>query len=171
MSSIVLFDFTSPDPDPPGDWRNIDDPVMGGVSESTFAANDDGAAFTGTVSLKQGGGFASVRAPESERDLREHDGLRLRLCGDGKRYWLTTYTAPGGPVSYRAPLHPPQEWTTMYVPFDDLTPYRRGTQIPDAPPFAPAQIRTLGFLIADEQAGPFRLQVAWIRAGDAEHIA
>jgi len=89
----------------------------------------------------------------------------VRLRGDGTRYWLTTYTDPGGPISYRAPLDPPEHWTTVTVPFNTLTPYRRGTKVPDAPPFDPAQLRTLGFLIADEQEGPFRLEVAWIRAG------
>lgn len=165
MSSAPLFDFSTLASDAPADWRSIDDPVMGGVSESTFAATEAGAAFTGTVSLKQGGGFASVRAPASHYDLSDHDGLRLRLRGDGKRYWLTTYTSPGGSISYRASLHPPTEWTTVAVRFDALTPYRRGTKVPDAPPFDPAQIRTLGFLIADEQDGAFRLEVAWIRAG------
>jgi monofunctional biosynthetic peptidoglycan transglycosylase len=88
--------------------------------------------------------------------------------GDGKHYWLTTYTATGGPISYRTSFHPPTDWTIVSVPFDTLTPYRRGTKVPDAPPFDAAQIRTLGFLIADEQDGPFHLDVAWIRAGIEE---
>jgi len=160
-----MFDFTSTSPDSTHAWRNVDDPVMGGVSESTFKRTDEGAAFTGTLSLKQGGGFASVRAPEADYDLSEHDGLRLRLRGDGKRYWFTAYTTSGGPVSYRLSIRPATEWTTVRVPFAELTPYRRGTRMPDAPPFDPSQIRTVGFLIADEQDGPFRLEVAWIRAG------
>ncbi len=165
MPPFLLFDFSSPAQDDPAQWRSVDDPVMGGVSQSTFRATDAGATFAGTVSLEQGGGFASVRAPESSYDLSAYEGLRLRLRGDGKRYWLTAYTAPGGAVSYRTSLHPPEEWTTLSVPFDALKPYRRGTPAPDAPPFAPAQVRTLGFLIADEQAGPFQLDVGWIRAG------
>jgi monofunctional biosynthetic peptidoglycan transglycosylase len=162
--SLLLFDFTSSNPDPVSDWRSIDDPVMGGVSHSTFEAADAGAAFTGTVSLEQGGGFASVRAPEGTYDLGGYAGLRLRLRGDGKRYWLTTYATPGGQISYRAPIQPPTEWTTVHVPFNTLTPYRRGSTVPEAPPFDPSQVRALGFLIADEQDGPFRLEVAWIRA-------
>jgi monofunctional biosynthetic peptidoglycan transglycosylase len=164
MSSLSLFDFTSSPPAPVDDWRSVDDPVMGGVSHSTFTSSETGAAFTGTVSLEQGGGFASVRAPEATYDLGGHTALRLRLRGDGKRYWVTAYTTAGGPVSYRAPIRPPTEWTTVRVPFADLTPYRRGRSVPEAPPFAPSQVRTLGFLIADEQDGPFRLDVAWIRA-------
>lgn len=163
MASTTLFDFTS-SPDAATEWRIINDVVMGGVSESAFEATEDGAVFSGTVSLAQGGGFASVRAPERDRDLSDAAGLSLRLRGDGKRYWVTTYTDPGGAVSYRMPVEPSAQWTTLTVPFDRLVPYRRGTQVPDAPPFAPAHLRTLGFLIADAQQGPFRLEVAWIRA-------
>lgn len=163
MPADLLFDFSSSSPDDPSDWRSVDDPVMGGVSESTFDATPDGAAFTGTVSLKQGGGFCSVRAPEASYDWGAADGLRLRLRGDGNRYWLTTYTAPGGSISYRAPLEPSPQWTEVEVPFAALTPYRRGAKVSDAPAFAPSAVRTIGFLIADGQAGPFRLDVAWIR--------
>jgi len=163
MPSPPLFDFSERS-SPADAWRTINDDVMGGVSDSTFAPTDAGAAFAGTVSLKHGGGFASVRAPETTRDLSGADGLRYRLRGDGRRYWCTLYTGPGGAVSYRAPVRPPEQWTTVDVPFADLVPHRRGTKRPDAPPFDPAQVRTLGFLIADEQDGPFRLEVAWIRA-------
>jgi len=163
MSSSLLFDFSS-SPSSAEAWRTVNDDVMGGVSDSTFVPTEAGAAFTGTVSLQHGGGFASVRAPESVRDLSDADGLRYRLRGDGRRYRCTLYTEPGGPMSYRTPIRPPEQWTTIDVPFADLVPYRRGTERPDAPPFDPAQVRTLGFLIADEQDGPFRLEVAWIRA-------
>ena len=168
MLGMHLFEFSSSAPDDPAEWRAIDDPVMGGVSKSQFMTTEEGAAFTGTVSLEHGGGFASVRAPAADYDLGEHDGLRLHLRGDGKRYWLTTYTDAGGPISYRTPIKPPKEWATLVVPFSDLTPYRRGTKVPDAPPFDPAKLRTPGFLIADEQEGPFRLEVAWIRADGVE---
>jgi monofunctional biosynthetic peptidoglycan transglycosylase len=167
MARSVLFDFAAPDPDPAAAWRSVNDVVMGGVSEGSFEPAEAGAAFTGTVSLERGGGFASVRAPEASYDLSGADGLRLRLRGDGKRYWCTLYTTAGRSVSYRAPIAPPEDWTTLAVPFGDLVPYRRGTKRPDAPPFDPAQVRTLGFLIADEQAGPFRLEVARIRAASS----
>lgn len=163
MSSTSLFDFTPPQPDLASRWETINDGVMGGRSESSFASTDDAAAFTGTVSLENGGGFASVRAPESAWDLGGSEGIRLRVRGDGRRYWFTVYTEPGGPISYRAPFQPPNEWTIVSVPFSSLTPYRRGEEVPDAPSFDPTQLRTLGILIADGQAGPFQLEVAWIR--------
>lgn len=163
MSSRTLFDFTPPQPDSSSEWETINDDVMGGRSESSFASANGAAAFTGTVSLKNGGGFASVRAPESSWDLGEAGGIQLRVRGDGRRYWFTMYTEPGGPISYRATFQPPEDWTTVMIPFSSLTPYRRGEEVPDAPSFDPTHVRTLGVLIADGQAGPFQLEVAWIR--------
>ncbi len=162
MPSLSLFDFTTDDAQATN-WRSIDDVVMGGVSDSTFESTDDGATFTGEVSLENGGGFASVRAPDEARDLSAYDAFQLRLRGDEQRYWWTTYTGPNSP-SYRARLQPAPTWETVTIPFDDLTPYHRGTRVPDAPPFAPSSVYSVGFLIADKQDGVFGLEVAWIRA-------
>jgi len=169
MSPRTLFDFTPNDAVADG-WRNIDDVVMGGVSDSTFEATDDGATFRGTVSLENDGGFASVRAPNDPRDLSSYDAFRLRLRGDGQDYWWTTYTSPNSP-SYRTRLHPTPDWTTVTIPFDTLVPYHRGTHVPDAPPFDPSSVYSLGFLIADEQDGAFGLEVAWIRAVTTDETA
>jgi monofunctional biosynthetic peptidoglycan transglycosylase len=153
-----LFDFGDA-ADSPSAWRTVNDTVMGGVSESAFVPTDDGAAFCGTVSLEHGGGFASVRAPEGRYDLTGATGVRLRVRGDGKRYNLTLYTRPGGRISYRVPFTAPEQWANVGLSFDALTPYRRGRRVPNAPPFDPSQVRTLGILIADQQAGPFRLDL------------
>ena len=41
----------------------------------------------------------------------------------------------------------------------------------DVDPLDPAQIRQMGFLIADEKEGPFRLEIAWVKAVNAEALA
>lgn len=160
----MLFDFVSSDDDPAANWRSVDDVIMGGVSESRFEKTEEGAAFAGDVSLEQGGGFASVRSPADEWDVSGCDTFALRVRGDGKRYWLTTYTESGPDVSYRARLEPSSSWAVVRVPFRSLRPYRRGEPVPDARPFDPSRLRAIGFLIADKQDGPFRLEVQWIRA-------
>ena len=59
-----VFDFRRLDET--SDWRIINDTVMGGVSRSRFEATEDGAVFTGEVSLDRGGGFVSMRSPEGD---------------------------------------------------------------------------------------------------------
>jgi monofunctional biosynthetic peptidoglycan transglycosylase len=170
---MLLFDFS--EAGAADGWRVINDTVMGGVSESRFEAEDGHAVFAGTVSLDRGGGFASVRAPEGPYDCTGAAAFRLAVRGDGKTYKVTAYTEPGGRVSYRAPVEPgaPDDgWATVTVPFATLTPYVRGRERPDAPAFAPARLRTVGLLIGDEQAGPFRLALRrWEAVSDVSREA
>lgn len=156
--SLLLFDARA---DATGDWRIINDTVMGGQSSSQFSAADGHAVFSGTVSL-DGGGFASVRSPSGPYDLGAAGRFVLMVRGDGKTYNFTAYTESGGRISYREPFEAPSEWTRVEIPFDDLTPYRRGRRVPSAPAFAPSAVREVGFLIGDQQEGPFRLDVRWI---------
>lgn len=161
--STMLFDFS--DASAHADWRNVDDVVMGGVSESALVTRSaETAAFEGRVSLERGGGFASIRSPEGQYDLSDFDGLLVRARGDGHRYKLTVYTDDARRVSYRFPFIAEDDWADYFAPFEALTPMIRGRAAPDAPPFDPAAVTTVGFLIGDKQAGPFRLELRWIKA-------
>ena len=155
----LLFDFRNADGIDA--WRIINDTVMGGMSSSRFEAREDGAAFTGELSLDQGGGFVSMRSPKGSYDLSGGDGLRIWMRGSDKTFQLTVYTEPGGRVSYRAPFTPPSatDWEAVDVIFDDLTPFVRGRRVPDAPAFDPARVRAVGILLGDEQDGSFRLEL------------
>lgn len=144
-----------------GDWRVINDTVMGGQSSSQFSVDAGHATFSGTVSL-DGGGFASVRSPSGSYDLATADQFVLMVRGDGKTYNFTAYTGPGARVSYRSRFKAPPDWTRIKIPFASLTPYRRGRKVPSAPAFSPADVREVGFLIGDKQDGPFELNIQWI---------
>ena len=52
--------------------------------------------------------------------------------------------------------------------FSAFEPVFRGRRVPDHPPLDPAEVKTLGLLIADKQAGPFRLELEWISGYRAE---
>jgi monofunctional biosynthetic peptidoglycan transglycosylase len=145
-------------------WRNIDDVVMGGLSSSEMVIEDGVAVFRGDVSLDNYGGFASVRSAPADHDLSAYDGLVLRVRGDGKRYKvrLRTTAAFDGP-SYQATIQPsPGDWEEIRVPFGDFEPIFRGRRVPGHPSLDPGEVKTFGLLIADKQAGPFRLELAWI---------
>lgn len=157
----TLFDFSNPKT--AARWRAVDDVVMGGQSSSVMTHEDGAGVFAGHVSL-DGGGFASVRAPEDTYDLSDCEGLDMRVRGDGKHYQLTLYTQAAGSISYRARFAAPAEWQSLSFSFDTLTPRLRNRAAPDAPPFDPGAVVSMGFLIADQQEGPFRLEIAHIRA-------
>jgi monofunctional biosynthetic peptidoglycan transglycosylase len=146
-------------------WSSINDVVMGGVSSSEMVIENGTATFRGTVSLENNGGFASVRSLPAEHDLSGFDGVVLRIRGDGKRYGfrLRTSTAFDG-VSYQIKFTAAQgEWQELQLPFGEFDPVFRGRRVPDHPPLDTSLIKTLGLMISDNQQGPFRLDVEWIR--------
>jgi glutathione S-transferase len=146
-------------------WRAVNDGVMGGVSDGAMVPTPDGTAvFRGVLRLEHGGGFASVRGPELPGGLDRCSALRLKVRGDGRRYKvnLRSHDLPDQ-VVYRAAFHPPAgTWTEVDLPWADFEPSRRGRPVPDAPPLDPGQVREVGLLVSDRQAGEFTLEVAWI---------
>lgn len=157
---MLLFDFS--DATACTGWYAIDDRVMGGASGSVLRPSGSGTAvFSGTVSLDNNGGFASVRSPESEFHLGGCDGIELAVFGDGRGYKLNLRTA-GLPhdVRYQAAVQcAAGRWDTVRIPFRRFTPVLRGRPLADLPPVDPGNLRTVGFVIADGREGSFRLEI------------
>ena len=159
--SKLLFDASQGTAAP---WQIVNDDVMGGVSTSNLHMEAAAAVFQGELSRRNNGGFASVRLGMSAPDLSSCDTFRLILRGDGRRYRFTVRTAdsPEG-VSYQCNLETRSAaWETHLVLFHRFAASIRGRALPDAAPMDPANITTLGFLISDQQEGPFRLEIARI---------
>ena len=148
-------------------WQTIDDVVMGGVSRSTFRVEPGGiGVFEGVVSLEQGGGFASVRSRPAQVDLGGYDGLEVRTRGDGKRYRFRLRTGPNlQGVAYQVSFETEAGvWQSTRFGFEMFRPTFRGREVPEAPPLDVSSITSFGWLIAEEQAGPFRLEIDRVRA-------
>jgi hypothetical protein len=160
--TMSLIDFAAPEMSA---WRPVHDGVMGGVSRGGIAATTEGTAlFTGDLSLDNPGGFASVRRRIDGSALADQDGLALRVRGDGRSYQLRLRTDDRfDGAAYRAEF-PTEEgrWQTVRLPFASFEPTFRGRILRDAPPLAPGRVRQIAFMLADKQAGPFDLEIAWI---------
>lgn len=152
----TVLDFS--DPDTVAAFEPVNDVVMGGRSRGWLEPSPHGAHFTGTVVL-EGGGFASVRASLS-LDLSEYSGVRLRVKGDGQRYQLR-FTTSASRVVYAGTFDTEADtWTEPDIPFTALAKTFRGRDVPQAPRFDPADITSVGLLIAEGQGGEFSLHIA-----------
>ena len=148
-------------------WRKVNDGVMGGLSQSEMVFTSQGTAvFRGRVSLENDGGFASVRTTPQDYEVGGYEGLAVRVKGDGHRFKLRLRTNDRfDSPAYQADFDTVTDaWITVRVPFSAFVATFRGRQLRDAPPLDSAQIRQIGFLIADKQAGPFQLEIDWINA-------
>jgi NADH dehydrogenase [ubiquinone] 1 alpha subcomplex assembly factor 1 len=161
----LLFDFSTERSI--DDWVPIHDAVMGGVSTGRLeATGNETVAFAGLVSLENNGGFASVRSLPREHDLSGYSGLELRIRGDGRRYKINLRTDPrAAGILYRAVFETrDDEWQTLRLPFEKFVPTFRGRIVREAPSLDLSRVTSLGLMISDGQAGPFRLEIAGIGA-------
>jgi hypothetical protein len=146
---------------------NVDDVVMGGVSDSAMRLNPDGGAtFSGNLSLENSGGFASVRTVLEHRNYDGFAGFRIRVKGDGKRYGFRARNDDRfDGVVYKFDFDTvPDEWMEIELPFSAFVPTFRGRTLVDVSPLDSANIAQIGLLISNKQEGVFRLEVDRIEA-------
>mmetsp|Transcript_16578 Transcript_16578/g.32897 ORF Transcript_16578/g.32897 Transcript_16578/m.32897 type:complete len:291 (-) Transcript_16578:175-1047(-) len=148
------LDFT--DSSVAGDWRAVDDRIMGGSSKSQVVHTDGITSFQGDL-VVEGGGFASVRYGKELALSNNVEELVLEAKGDGRlgyKVTLTTSIIPGG-VSYQYLLPPleSKDFTKVRLPLKAFKPSQQGRPVPDAPPLQAANIRLLGLMLSRYEIG------------------
>ena len=160
----VLFRFD--DADTAKAWQTVNDGVMGGRSDGRFKINDDkNMVFYGTLSLENNGGFASVRSRDVKLGLKDGDLIVIRVRGDGREYNLNLSVPRSiGRNSYRQPFKTKKdEWIEVTLPMEKFVATWRGRVFPNET-FDARNITGMGIQLSDKQAGPFKLEVEWIKA-------
>lgn len=157
----VLYAAVGPDGKPVGQqmWGDLSDPVMGGVSESSFILDSTGGEnggpaglFRGMVSTANNGGFCSVRTRNFNPpvDASAYDAVALRLKGDGQRYKLFVRTDPGWDATAFACSFDTEKgkWQTVTLPFRDFRAIFRARTVRGAPPLDASKIYSLQLMLS-----------------------
>ena len=160
MTYAQLLDFTNPLTT--NALRVVNDNVMGGVSMSRFTYATEGIVFEGDVSLENGGGFASLRSPILIPDCTS--ALNVTIRGDKKHYKLILRTdnSPRSP-QYQADFTTTRDWQTHRFDSHHFKASFRGRAV-HAPELVFSSVIEIGILIANQQAGPFRVQLKNIQS-------
>jgi len=162
--SLTLFDFTGVDD--VKEWQTVNDGVMGGVSDGRFKITDTKTMeFFGALSLANNGGFASVRTKPKKLNLEKGDTLVAKVRGDGREYMLNLYPARSQVAySYRAAMATKKnEWIEVKIPWESFAATSFGRVVKNAGAVKPAEINSLGFMLSDKKAGPFKLEIEWVK--------
>ena len=149
-------------------WITVNDNVMGGKSKGGPSFANGLLTFKGATNT-DGGGFSSIRTTPEAMDLTGTAGLLLRVKGDGRTYRASLRTdASNGrwKIPFRAEFNTVKDqWVTVFVPYDAMTPTFWGREIRDNPPTLELdKVQSMGLMIYDKEDGPFELQVDWIKA-------
>jgi NADH dehydrogenase [ubiquinone] 1 alpha subcomplex assembly factor 1 len=161
---LTLFDFNGAEN--AKQWQTVNDGVMGGVSDGRFKITDTKTMeFFGTLSLANNGGFASVRTKPKQFDLEKGDTLVAKVRGDGREYMLNLYpTRSQVAYSYRAAMPTKKdEWIEVKIPLDQFEATSFGRVVSNAGAVKPSEINSIGFMLGDKKAGPFKLEIEWIK--------
>jgi hypothetical protein len=112
--------------------RVINDDVMGGRSRSKLLPTATGLLFEGEVSLSNGGGFASFRAPLGLPP--DVVALQVAVRGDDRRYRFVLRTdEDSGTAQYQAPFVAPRAWTILrFLSADFVARFRVELELPRA---------------------------------------
>ena len=157
QESMTLYDF-HPEQEP-REWSVVDDVVMGGRSNGAFYINDDGnGVFHGKISLKNNGGFSSIRHRFPSKDIHAYRFFRIRLKGDGKKYQFRVRSLPRERHSYVAWFATTRQWQTVDIPIGEMVPRFRGMML-EREPYTGQYLSEIGFLIANGIAESFTLEI------------
>ena len=154
---LVISDFSeSTEID---EWKIVNDGVMGGRSEGELIPNSEGhVTFKGDVSLKNNGGFTSIRKSFESRDIGGAQNVFIKLKGDQKQYQFRTKNEQNERHVYKYTFETSGNWETVVIPLNDMIPTFRGTR-PDLPNYQAQQLGEIGFLIANEKNENFELLI------------
>jgi len=161
----MLIDFT--DKKAGHQMNVVNDGVMGGLSQGIIEmTQNDSLLFKGNISLQNNGGFSSFRIAGKLWDLSAWKGVEILVKGDGRTYGLRATTDEKflrSSVSFTADFKTVKdEWVKLQIPFSKMKASWRGRKLDRN--FDPAQIKGLGIILADKQAGKFALEIKSISA-------
>lgn len=83
MKDLLVFDFG--EGKNAGRWTIVNDGVMGGLSQSNAQLEANALLFSGTVSLKNNGGFVSLRSAMGDYDLSSYEYCEIRFKSNTDR--------------------------------------------------------------------------------------
>jgi len=160
MNPIPIFDFQ-----PSADlrkWTVVNDGVMGGRSQSTLRLDQAGnGVFSGTVSLENNGGFASIRLDCGHLSVTNSQSLILKVRGDGKRYQFRIRARKNEYYSYIHYFETSGDWEEISLPLSEFYPTFRGRKL-DLPKFSGNALEEIGILIGNKRQEDFRLLIDFV---------
>ncbi len=154
---MVIFDFNKESDI--SDWKIVNDAVMGGQSSSKFYLNEEGLGiFTGTVSLENNGGFASLKHRLKRMNIEDYKKVIIHLKGDGKRYQFRLKSTKEDQQAYISYFETTGEWQTIVIMLSALEPTFRGRKL-NMPNFPAEELEEVGFMIRNKVNENFEMVI------------
>jgi NADH dehydrogenase [ubiquinone] 1 alpha subcomplex assembly factor 1 len=140
-------------------WRIVDDVVMGGRSNGNFMINKEGyGAFSGEISLKNNGGFSSLRYQFKAKDIAGFTKVVLRVKGDGKNFQFRIKDDITNYYSFIGMFSTDGNWQNIEILLSEMHPAFRGRKL-NIGNFSSNKIEEIAFLIGNKKEEKFSLEI------------
>ena len=143
-------------------WMVVDDGVMGGRSSGNLSLTKDGnGLYEGYISLRNYGGFSSVRCRTEINNVEKYDFIAIRVLGDNKYYQLRIRSNRSDNHVYVKKFFAKDEWNTIRIPLNSMEPQFRGRKL-RMKKFNSNRIVEVGILIGNKVEEDFSLLIDYI---------
>ncbi len=148
------------------EWVIVNDGVMGGKSESEAQIMDNSIFFKGNISLKNNGGFASLRNQGPELNISSFTHVKIRFKANTKRQFSFRMSSSD---RFYQPFFKHNfgatgtDWQTSVMPISDFKEYNlngeTGRKIISK---SLEDNFRIGIILYDKQEGQFELEIDFI---------
>jgi hypothetical protein len=153
----LIYDFNSNDN--LKNWTIVNDGVMGGLSSSSMNLSTEGyGVFTGKISLKNNGGFASVRHFTNMSNVGNYKYINLKVRGNPSTFQFRLKKKREDYYSYVNTFEVTPTWKTVKLEISAFYPTYRGRSL-DLPNFEAESIEEITFLIGNKVVEEFKLEI------------
>ncbi len=163
-SEVLMLDFGQTFENKP--WAIVNDGVMGGKSQSQVIEHKNSLVFSGEISLKNNGGFASLQSPKENQDLSQftHVAIKYRSSGQDFALRLLKYQAFYRP-HFKHYFKPTDgEWQLVSIPLSDFEEYVLSS--PTGATISKTDLQEiirLGIIVSNKKEGPFSIEIDYIK--------
>lgn len=147
-------------------WTTVVDGVMGGKSTSDIIELNNSILFSGEISLKNNGGFASLRGTKNNENLSNYTTVEIKYRSAGQDFALRllkheAFYLPYFKHSFKTTNW---NWMTINIPLELFSEYRlldsTGTSLSKS---ELKNINRLGIIVSNKKEGPFKIEIDYIK--------
>jgi hypothetical protein len=148
------------------DWVALTDNVMGGVSTASLNYNTGSLDYSGNVSFKNNGGFASLRTNFGAYDLSEFTHVTIRFKSEKQKFAFTlentkSWWEPN--YKYEFQSEEKTDWKTISFKLmdfhEEILGRKTGKSINKS---ILKDVCRLGIITNDKKEGPFSIEIDYI---------
>ena len=146
-------------------WSIVNDDVMGGISTSKFYYDGKQAIFEGNISLKNNGGFASIKNNIKKISISANNKINLILKGDRKTYQVRIKRYKHDYFSYVHNFKTSGKNELISIELSKFYPSFRGKKL-NKENYNHNQIEQISILIGNKVKEKFKLKIEKIFLND-----